>query len=68
MFRRAYNICHLKDSEVDRGKVYRIDLARTIAIAKAAGYKGYFSVEFEGEGDPVAGTEKLVAEALKYLA
>jgi sugar phosphate isomerase/epimerase len=68
MFRRAYNICHLKDSEVDRGKVFRIDLARTIEIARASGYKGYFSVEFEGEGDPVVGTEKLVAEALKYLA
>jgi sugar phosphate isomerase/epimerase len=68
MFARAYNISHLKDSEVEGGKVFRIDLARTFEIAKAAGYKGYFSVEFEGEGDAVAGTEKLVIEALKYLA
>ncbi|HJZ95049.1 MAG TPA: sugar phosphate isomerase/epimerase family protein [Candidatus Solibacter sp.] len=67
MFARAYNISHLKDSEVDHGKVFRIDLARTFEIAKAAGYKGYFSVEFEGEGDAVVGTEKLIAGALKYL-
>jgi sugar phosphate isomerase/epimerase len=67
MFRRAYNIAHLKDSEVDRGKVFRVSLERTFGIAKAAGYKGYFSVEFEGEGDPILGTEKLVEESLKYL-
>jgi sugar phosphate isomerase/epimerase len=67
MFRRAYNICHLKDSEVEGGKVIRIDLARTFEIAKSSGYKGYFSVEFEGEGDPVVGTGKLVEAALRYL-
>lgn len=68
MFSRAYNISHLKDSEVENGKVFRVDLARTFEIAKASGYKGYFSVEFEGEGDAVTGTEKLVTEALKHLA
>lgn len=68
MFKRAYNICHLKDSEVDGGKVVRIDLGRTFEIAKASGYKGYFSVEFEGEGEPVAGTAKLVEAALSFLA
>ena len=67
MFRRAYNIAHLKDSEVDHGKVFRVSLERTFGIAKAAGYKGYFSVEFEGEGDPIAGTETLVSQSLKYL-
>jgi len=67
MFRRAYNIAHLKDSEVDHGKVFRVSLERTFGIAKAAAYKGYFSVEFEGEGDPITGTEKLVEESLKYL-
>jgi len=67
MFARAYNISHLKDSEVEKDKVFRIDLARTFEIAKAAGYKGYFSVEFEGEGDAVEGTEKLITAALKYL-
>jgi sugar phosphate isomerase/epimerase len=67
MFRRAYNICHMKDSEVDQGKVVRIDVERTFGIAKTSGYKGYFSIEFEGEGEPLAGVEKLIAQSLKYL-
>ncbi len=67
MFQRAYNICHVKDSEVDEGKVFHVDLARTFAIAKSNGYKGYYSIEFEGEGDPYAGVEKLAQGALKYM-
>jgi sugar phosphate isomerase/epimerase len=67
MFQRAYNICHVKDSEVDEGKVFRIDLERTFAIAKASGFKGYYSVEFEGQGDAYAGVAKLVDAALKYI-
>lgn len=67
MFQRAYNIAHLKDAEVDGKKVFRIDLARTFAIAKASGFKGYYSVEFEGEGDAYAGVEKLVDAGLKFL-
>jgi len=68
MFQRAYNIAHLKDSEVDNGKVYRVDLARTFAIAKASGFKGYYSAEFEGEGDAYAGVAKLIDAGLKYLS
>lgn len=68
MFQRAYNIAHLKDSEVDQGKVFRVDLARTFAIAKASGFKGYYSVEFEGEGDAYTGVAKLVDAGIKYLS
>ncbi len=68
MFRRAYNISHVKDSEVEGGKVFRVDMARTFAIAKAAGYRGYFSMEWEGQGEPYAGTQKLLDESLKDLA
>jgi sugar phosphate isomerase/epimerase len=67
MFRRAYNISHVKDIEVSGGQVFRVDMERTFSIAKAAGYKGYFSMEFEGQGDPYAGTQKLIDESLKYL-
>jgi hypothetical protein len=67
MFRRAYNISHVKDSEVDNGKVFRVSMARTFAIAKAAGYRGYFSMEFEGQGEPYEGTRKLLDESLKDL-
>ena len=44
-----------------------MDLARTFAIAKASGFKGYYSVEFEGEGDAYAGVAKLVDDGLKFL-
>ena len=67
MFDRAYNICHVKDSEVEAGKVYRVDVDRTFAIAKAAGYRGYFSMEWEGQGSPYEGTQKLIDMSLRNL-
>lgn len=69
MFHHAYNIAHVKDSEVGhKDKLYTIDVGKTFSIAKAAGYRGYYSMEWEGGGDPYAGTQKLIAESLKYLA
>ena len=38
------------------------------AIAKAAGYRGYFSIEWEGHGDPFDATGRLIDECLKNLA
>jgi len=67
MFRHAYNIAHVKDSEVDNGKVVRVSMAKTFEIAKAAGYRGYFSMEWEGQGEPYAGTQKLLDESMKDL-
>jgi sugar phosphate isomerase/epimerase len=67
MFQHAYCISHVKDSEVDEGKVFRVDVDRTFAIAKAAGYRGYFSMEWEGQGDPYTGTQKLIDATLKNL-
>jgi hypothetical protein len=37
MFAHAYGISHVKDSEVDGKKLFRVDMARIFAIAKAAG-------------------------------
>ncbi len=69
MFKHAYNISHMKDSEVgDKGKLYTVDVVKCFEIAKAAGYRGYFSMEWEGGGDPYDGTQKLIDESLKYLA
>jgi sugar phosphate isomerase/epimerase len=68
MFRHAYNIAHMKDSEVDEGKLYTVDVAKCFEIAKAAGYRGYFSMEWEGAGEPYAGTQRLIDLSLKYLA
>jgi len=69
MFQHAYNICHVKDSEVgDQGKVFRVDLKRTFEILNASKYKGYCSMEWEGPENPYEGTKKLIAASLRYLA
>jgi len=69
MFAHAYNICHVKDSEVgDGGKVYRVSMKLTFDIVKAANYRGYFSMEWEGPENPYQGTKRLIAESLEFLA
>ena len=68
LFGHAYNICHVKDSEVgDDGKGTHVDLKRTFGILNASKYKGYCSMEWEGGGDSYAGTKKLIAASLEYL-
>lgn len=68
LFPLAYNICHVKDSEVgDGGKVFRVNLQRTFGILKASGYRGYCSMEWEGQGDSYAGTRFLIQAALENL-
>ncbi len=69
MFKHAYSICHVKDSEKDdKGRLFTVDVGRTFGIAKASGYRGYFSMEWEGVGGPYEGTQKLIDLSLKYLA
>lgn len=69
LFKHAYNISHVKDGEVDdHGTFQSIDMKRTFAIAKAAGYRGYFSMEWEGRGDPYEGTQRMIEASLKYLS
>ena len=68
MFKHAYNIAHMKDSEGDdNGKFHTVDVAKCFEIARAQGYRGYFSMEWEGDGEPYAGTQRLIDETLKYL-
>jgi hypothetical protein len=69
MFRHAYGIAHVKDTVRSHdGKVYSVDLQSMFGIAKACGYRGYFSMEYDtGSGDPVQGTKKLVETSLMYL-
>ncbi|MGB4784104.1 MAG: sugar phosphate isomerase/epimerase family protein, partial [Candidatus Acidiferrum sp.] len=49
MFGQAYNISHVKETEMGDGKdkVAHVDLERTFGIAKRHGYKGYFSMEWD---------------------
>src|SRR6266403_799045 len=67
MFGHAYNISHVKETEVgdEKDKVAHVDLARTFGIAKKHGYKGYFSMEWDSPGDPYAGTVGLIEKTVK---
>lgn len=68
LFPLAYAISHVKPSSFTaQGKEMRVDLAGTFAIAKSAGYKGYFSMEYEGGAEIHAATSKLIDQTLKFL-
>jgi sugar phosphate isomerase/epimerase len=70
MFGHAYNISHVKETEVGDGKdkIAHVDLPRTFGIAKKHGYRGYFSMEWDSPGDPYAGTAGLIEKTLQNLS
>jgi len=70
MFAKAYNISHVKETEVGDGKdkIAHVDLPRTFAMAKKHGYKGYFSMEWDSPGDPYAGTAGLIEKTLRNFS
>jgi sugar phosphate isomerase/epimerase len=69
MFAHAYGICHVKDGEPDaHDKPVHVDLARTFAILKMHGYKGYCSMEYDSPGDPYKPTAELIEQTVKYLS
>ena len=70
MFGKAYNISHVKETEVGDGKdkIAHVDLPRSFAIARKHAYKGYFSMEWDSPGDPYAGTAGLIEKTLKNLS
>jgi sugar phosphate isomerase/epimerase len=69
MLRYAYNMCHVKDVlHTKGGEEYRVDIPQMFELARANGYKGYFSMEFDtAAGDPFEGTQNLVRESLQSL-
>jgi sugar phosphate isomerase/epimerase len=70
MFQHAYNMSHVKDKiQGEHGQVYKVDIAQAFAIAKASGYHGYFSMEYDMDsGDPFRATQSLIEESLRYLS
>ncbi len=68
MFGKAYNICHVKDSEADEGgRAVRVDLKKAFEILRTSQFKGYCSMEWEGAEDSNYGTKKLIVASLEYL-
>ena len=41
-----------------------VDIARCVRIMTSAGYRGYFAVEYEEQGDGVVGSKQIMEEVL----
>jgi sugar phosphate isomerase/epimerase len=67
MFEHAYGICHVKDSEQDGKKMFHVDLGKSFEIARTAGYRGYFSMEYDADGDPFEPTAKLIDASVRAI-
>ena len=64
----AHVVCHAKGLEFDaNGNETKFDFPRCMEITKKAGFKGEYSIEFEGPGDPYVGCQKVLNNLLKYL-
>ena len=68
LFPYARTVCHAKGLDLDAsGNETKFDFAKCVEISKQAGYKGVYSIEYEGPGDPYDGVQKVVDELLRYL-
>jgi sugar phosphate isomerase/epimerase len=67
MFAHAWNIAHVKDAEIIRGKRKTVSLSQLFAIAKAARYRGYYSMESDSDVDPVVDTKHLIEQSLTLM-
>jgi sugar phosphate isomerase/epimerase len=67
MFAHAWNIAHVKDAEVIKGKRETVSLQELFGIAKAAGYLGYYSMESDSGVDPFADTKHLIEQTMSLM-
>ena len=68
LFPLAFNISHVKSMESDEGRVVRVNVDKIFEIAKKANYRGYFSIEWEGTGDPYQETGELISASIRNLS
>jgi len=68
LFAYARVVSHAKGLQFNAaGNETQYDFSKCIAVAKEAGYKGVYSVEYAGPGDPYDGVQKVINELEKYL-
>ena len=67
MFEHAWNIAHVKDAETIHGKLETVSLPTLFGVAKAAGYRGYYSMESDSDRDPFTDTRHLIEQTLVLL-
>ncbi len=63
----ASNICHAKDGIANDGKFYRDDFSESMKVMRDAGFKGLYSLEFEGLDTPLQGVRKLMNVTEQFL-
>lgn len=68
LFAYAPTVCHASGREFDAGGAEKgYDFPQAMAIAKKAGFRGFYAIEFDGPGDPYTGIQKTLDELLKYM-
>lgn len=67
MFQFATNIAHVKDAIDDDGTTKRADIKRLFGIAKAANFRGYYSMESDYNVDPYQDTKHLIELTLASM-
>ncbi len=67
MFAHAWNISHVKDAISDHGQRKTASLAELFGIAKASGYRGYYSMESDSDVDPFVDTKHLIEQSLRLI-
>jgi sugar phosphate isomerase/epimerase len=67
MFAHAWNIAHVKDAELVHGKRKTASLGELFGIAKASGFRGYYSMESESDVDPIVDTKQLIEQSLRFI-
>ena len=68
LFPLAPTVCHANLTELNADGVKpAFDFSQAIEIAKQSGFRGIYTIEFDGSGDPYAGIQKTMDELLKDL-
>ncbi len=68
MFPYAKTSAHARGLKFDEnGDETEFDFKRCLEISRKGGFKGVYSAEFAGPGEPFEGTQKILDELVKYL-
>lgn len=68
LFPYAHAVCHAKGLKFDaKGNETVFDFGQCVQTSKDAGFKGVYSIEFEGEGDPHRGVQNVINELRRFL-
>jgi Xylose isomerase-like TIM barrel len=68
LFSYARTVCHAKGLKFDgNGNETVFDFQKCVQISKDAGYRGLYSIEYEGSGNAYIGVQAVINELLRFL-